>query len=81
MASKAYHFVVPGRKNSWFMEGTCCVREARVVEAEGVRGRVVEDEVSEIMGGHTIWGPSGHMKIFGFYSEPLQDFEQESGII
>lgn len=48
---------------------------------EAVTGRVAEDKVSEVMGGQTIWGPPGHMKIFGFYSESLQDLEQEGGII
>lgn len=48
---------------------------------EGARGRVAEDKVSEVMGGQTIWGPPGHMKTFGFYSESLQDLKQEDGII
>lgn len=48
---------------------------------KGVSGGVAKDKISEVMGGQTIWGPPGHMKIFGFYSESLQDLEHEGGII
>lgn len=58
------------------MAAACSVREAR-----GSGGRVAEDEVLEVKGGQAIWGPPGHMKISGFYSEPLQGLEQERGII
>lgn len=60
----------------------CSWKQPAVLEKpEGARGRVAEDKVSEVMGGQTIWGPPGHMKTFGFYSESLQDLKQEDGII
>lgn len=46
-----------------------------------MKGRVLEGKVAKVTVRPDHLGPSGPHMIFDFYSEPLQDFEPESGII